>query len=226
MNVHSNCQKKVANLCGINQKLLAEALSQVSQVRTVPCCVRLNELQQAGEILLFDSNHFPFVFSRVHVFFFLNFLLRLFFFFFRNQSRSLKNQTPQTLESTRMCVVQQRTLVVRFMHRRTTIPPPPKKILPFILASIISICGLWSKLCFVLLEWNFKDSRQTTFWCFCIFLRLHAFLHKLSQVFLSVSVSWLCSDRRWHGTQQCGPRPKRQTHPSPVAPHPEPPHLP
>ncbi|XP_061543327.1 protein kinase C delta type-like [Phycodurus eques] len=31
MNVHSSCQKKVANLCGINQKLLAEALSQVSQ---------------------------------------------------------------------------------------------------------------------------------------------------------------------------------------------------
>ncbi|XP_075870343.1 protein kinase C delta type-like [Nelusetta ayraudi] len=31
MNVHSNCQKKVANLCGINQKLLAEALRQVSQ---------------------------------------------------------------------------------------------------------------------------------------------------------------------------------------------------
>uniref|UniRef100_A0A667YBM0 Protein kinase C n=1 Tax=Myripristis murdjan TaxID=586833 RepID=A0A667YBM0_9TELE len=31
MNVHSYCQKKVANLCGINQKLLAEALSQVTQ---------------------------------------------------------------------------------------------------------------------------------------------------------------------------------------------------
>ncbi|XP_072238811.1 protein kinase C delta type-like [Leuresthes tenuis] len=31
MNVHTNCQSKVANLCGINQKLLAEALSQVSQ---------------------------------------------------------------------------------------------------------------------------------------------------------------------------------------------------
>ncbi|KAM6927866.1 protein kinase C, delta b [Xenentodon cancila] len=30
MNVHSYCQAKVANLCGINQKLLAEALSQVS----------------------------------------------------------------------------------------------------------------------------------------------------------------------------------------------------
>uniref|UniRef100_A0A6Q2X7U7 Protein kinase C n=1 Tax=Esox lucius TaxID=8010 RepID=A0A6Q2X7U7_ESOLU len=33
MNVHHKCQDKVANLCGINQKLLAEALTQVSQVR-------------------------------------------------------------------------------------------------------------------------------------------------------------------------------------------------
>ncbi|MBN3284067.1 KPCD kinase, partial [Polyodon spathula] len=32
MNVHHKCQTKVANLCGINQKMLAEALSQVSQV--------------------------------------------------------------------------------------------------------------------------------------------------------------------------------------------------
>ncbi|XP_053577175.1 protein kinase C delta type [Bombina bombina] len=31
MNVHHKCQKKVANLCGINQKLLSEALNQVSQ---------------------------------------------------------------------------------------------------------------------------------------------------------------------------------------------------
>ncbi|KAK2862464.1 hypothetical protein Q5P01_001997 [Channa striata] len=30
MNVHSYCQKKVANLCGINQKLLSEALSQLT----------------------------------------------------------------------------------------------------------------------------------------------------------------------------------------------------
>ncbi|NWU50285.1 KPCD kinase, partial [Dromas ardeola] len=34
MNVHHKCQKKVANLCGINQKLLAEALNQVSQKST------------------------------------------------------------------------------------------------------------------------------------------------------------------------------------------------
>lgn len=36
MNVHHKCQKKVANLCGINQKLLAEALNQVSQVGRCP----------------------------------------------------------------------------------------------------------------------------------------------------------------------------------------------
>ncbi|KAG5274952.1 hypothetical protein AALO_G00141970 [Alosa alosa] len=34
MNVHHKCQKKVANLCGINQKLLAEALTQVGQKST------------------------------------------------------------------------------------------------------------------------------------------------------------------------------------------------
>uniref|UniRef100_A0A8C7HI58 Protein kinase C n=1 Tax=Oncorhynchus kisutch TaxID=8019 RepID=A0A8C7HI58_ONCKI len=33
MNSHHKCEKKVGNLCGINQKLLAEALNQVSQVR-------------------------------------------------------------------------------------------------------------------------------------------------------------------------------------------------
>ncbi|XP_066553705.1 protein kinase C, delta b isoform X2 [Amia ocellicauda] len=35
MNVHHKCQTKVANLCGINQKLLAEALTQVSQKHVV-----------------------------------------------------------------------------------------------------------------------------------------------------------------------------------------------
>ncbi|TVK90570.1 Protein kinase C delta type [Bagarius yarrelli] len=34
MNVHHKCQTKVANLCGINQKLLAEALTQVGQKST------------------------------------------------------------------------------------------------------------------------------------------------------------------------------------------------
>uniref|UniRef100_A0A8C8FA33 Protein kinase C n=1 Tax=Oncorhynchus tshawytscha TaxID=74940 RepID=A0A8C8FA33_ONCTS len=34
MNSHHKCEKKVGNLCGINQKLLAEALNQVSQKST------------------------------------------------------------------------------------------------------------------------------------------------------------------------------------------------
>ncbi|XP_076854720.1 protein kinase C delta type-like [Brachyhypopomus gauderio] len=33
-NVHHKCQTKVANLCDINQKLLAEAFTQVSQKST------------------------------------------------------------------------------------------------------------------------------------------------------------------------------------------------
>uniref|UniRef100_A0A1A8L4Q2 Protein kinase C n=1 Tax=Nothobranchius pienaari TaxID=704102 RepID=A0A1A8L4Q2_9TELE len=36
MNVHSQCQSKVANLCGINQKLMAEALSQISMKAKKP----------------------------------------------------------------------------------------------------------------------------------------------------------------------------------------------
>lgn len=42
MNVHSYCKDKVANLCGINQKLLAEVLSQVSQVCTATNCFFLH----------------------------------------------------------------------------------------------------------------------------------------------------------------------------------------
>lgn len=41
MNVHHKCQSKVANLCGINQKLLAEALTQVSQVCLVNTSIAL-----------------------------------------------------------------------------------------------------------------------------------------------------------------------------------------
>lgn len=39
MNVHHKCQTKVANLCGINQKLLAEALTQVSTVNINVCTI-------------------------------------------------------------------------------------------------------------------------------------------------------------------------------------------
>lgn len=35
MNVHHKCQKKVANLCGINQKLMAEALATIESKQQV-----------------------------------------------------------------------------------------------------------------------------------------------------------------------------------------------
>ncbi len=45
MNVHNKCQSKVANLCGINQKLLAEALTQVSTVNINVCTIKNDEAQ-------------------------------------------------------------------------------------------------------------------------------------------------------------------------------------
>lgn len=70
MNVHSNCQKKVANLCGINQKLLAEALSQVSQVCTVPCYINFSKKTRCVIVV-----HYQDCFSKAVSFF-------IFFFFF------------------------------------------------------------------------------------------------------------------------------------------------
>lgn len=35
MNVHHKCQKKVANLCGVNQKLMAEALAMIESKQQV-----------------------------------------------------------------------------------------------------------------------------------------------------------------------------------------------
>lgn len=35
MNVHHKCQKKVANLCGVNQKLMAEALAMIESTQQV-----------------------------------------------------------------------------------------------------------------------------------------------------------------------------------------------
>lgn len=107
MNVHSNCQKKVANLCGINQKLLAEALCQVSQVCTLTCCVNL----RGGEIPLFII---LFIFICGSIFF--PSLCVSFFSFFRNLPKSLTTQIQQTLESTKMCALEQQTLVVRCTH--------------------------------------------------------------------------------------------------------------
>jgi hypothetical protein len=57
MNVHHKCQDKVANLCGINQKLLAEALTQVSQVSEGADCVHVQACRHVCEC----------VFLQVHV---------------------------------------------------------------------------------------------------------------------------------------------------------------
>ncbi len=35
MNVHHKCQRKVANLCGVNQKLMAEALATIESTQQV-----------------------------------------------------------------------------------------------------------------------------------------------------------------------------------------------
>lgn len=35
MNVHHKCEKKVANLCGVNQKLMAEALAIIESKQQV-----------------------------------------------------------------------------------------------------------------------------------------------------------------------------------------------
>lgn len=35
MNVHHKCEKKVANLCGVNQKLMAEALAMIGSKQQV-----------------------------------------------------------------------------------------------------------------------------------------------------------------------------------------------
>uniref|UniRef100_A0A8C9YGF5 Protein kinase C n=1 Tax=Sander lucioperca TaxID=283035 RepID=A0A8C9YGF5_SANLU len=62
MNVHSYCQKKVANLCGINQKLLAEALSQISQVCTVTNCNGVSPVPAAATVpqVRLSMNHLVF----------------------------------------------------------------------------------------------------------------------------------------------------------------------
>lgn len=48
MNVHHRCQTKVANLCGINQKLMAEALAMIEST------------QQVGKLLGDKVWYFPF----------------------------------------------------------------------------------------------------------------------------------------------------------------------
>uniref|UniRef100_A0AAX7UVN5 Protein kinase C n=1 Tax=Astatotilapia calliptera TaxID=8154 RepID=A0AAX7UVN5_ASTCA len=54
MNVHHKCQKKVANLCGVNQKLMAEALAVIESKQQVrPTNLRYMKLCSLSEIFLF-----------------------------------------------------------------------------------------------------------------------------------------------------------------------------
>lgn len=51
MNVHHKCQKKVANLCGVNQKLMAEALAVIESKQQVsPTNLRYMKLCSLSEM--------------------------------------------------------------------------------------------------------------------------------------------------------------------------------
>ncbi|XP_072463217.1 protein kinase C delta type-like isoform X2 [Notamacropus eugenii] len=51
MNIHHKCQNKVANLCGINQKVLAEALNQKSSRKSDTGATESFEVYQTGQIM-------------------------------------------------------------------------------------------------------------------------------------------------------------------------------
>ncbi|XP_034354651.1 protein kinase C delta type isoform X2 [Arvicanthis niloticus] len=61
MNVHHKCREKVANLCGINQKLLAEALNQVTQKtsRKLDTTETVGIYQGFGKKTEVPANDFP-----------------------------------------------------------------------------------------------------------------------------------------------------------------------
>uniref|UniRef100_A0AAX7VID1 Protein kinase C n=1 Tax=Astatotilapia calliptera TaxID=8154 RepID=A0AAX7VID1_ASTCA len=65
MNVHHKCQKKVANLCGVNQKLMAEALAVIESKLVVKCVVQ--PVSTENHLLLVTSN-FLFVLRLLQVF--------------------------------------------------------------------------------------------------------------------------------------------------------------
>lgn len=44
MNVHHKCENKVGNLCGVNQKLMAEALAMIESTQQVHLCCLLDVL--------------------------------------------------------------------------------------------------------------------------------------------------------------------------------------
>lgn len=57
MNVHHKCQKKVANLCGVNQKLMAEALAMIESKQQV---------RQTNTFKMFQCVHFEEFFSPIN----------------------------------------------------------------------------------------------------------------------------------------------------------------
>lgn len=62
MNVHHKCQNKVANLCGVNQKLMAEALAIIEtkqQVRRQRGCNQNFPLKLEVFRMFFDSKSKP-----------------------------------------------------------------------------------------------------------------------------------------------------------------------
>lgn len=56
MNVHHKCEKKVANLCGVNQKLMAEALAMIESKQQVR---RANPLLQMELVFYGGRRLFP-----------------------------------------------------------------------------------------------------------------------------------------------------------------------
>ncbi|XP_051677539.1 protein kinase C theta type isoform X3 [Oryctolagus cuniculus] len=57
MNVHHRCQTKVANLCGINQKLMAEALAMIESTQQIPWIAWENSANPRKARSLRDSEH-------------------------------------------------------------------------------------------------------------------------------------------------------------------------
>uniref|UniRef100_H3BA09 Protein kinase C n=1 Tax=Latimeria chalumnae TaxID=7897 RepID=H3BA09_LATCH len=50
MNVHHKCQKKVANLCGVNQKLMAEALALIESTQQARCLRDHEQVYREGPV--------------------------------------------------------------------------------------------------------------------------------------------------------------------------------
>uniref|UniRef100_UPI00358DE8BC protein kinase C delta type n=1 Tax=Myxine glutinosa TaxID=7769 RepID=UPI00358DE8BC len=54
MNVHHKCQKKVANLCGVNQKLMAEALAQIGSLQQTKTQRDMDKMDREAPMDLYE----------------------------------------------------------------------------------------------------------------------------------------------------------------------------